>query len=138
MFTAGSFEPAVRKVSAQTSISRPLLGLVLGGVLGLADGLSGFLSPKLAPIMTTVIAVSVFKGLGCGVAIGAFSRRVQSLPLGIVAGVAIALLVSYGVVLHAGQELFWDIMLPGALLGVVVGIATQIFGRAPEPAAAPR
>jgi hypothetical protein len=125
-------------LSEKIPISRPVLGLALGGVLGLADGLSGFLSPKLAPIMTTVIAVSVFKGLGCGVAIGAFSRRVQSLPLGITAGVGIALLVSYGVALHAGLGLFWDIMLPGALLGLVVGIATQKFGRAPQLSAAQR
>lgn len=126
-------------MSEKTYISRLVLGLVLGGILGLADGLSGFFSPKLAPIMTTVIAVSVFKGLACGVAIGAFSRRVQSLPLGITAGLAIALLASYAVVLRAGQALFWDIMLPGALLGLIVGIATQKFGRAPEvyhPAAA--
>ena len=128
-------------MSANNPISRPVLGLVVGGLLGLADGLSGFLSPKLAPIMTTVIAVSVFKGLACGVAIGAFSQRVQSLPLGITAGLAIALLLSYTVVLRAGQGLFWDIMLPGALLGLIVGIATQKFGRAPEsrePASAPR
>lgn len=116
----------------KTPISRVLLGMALGGILGLADGLSGFFSPKLAPVMTTVIAVSVLKGLLCGVIIGAFSRRVQSLPLGITAGLAIALLLSYAVVLRAGQELFWDIMLPGALLGLIVGIATQKFGRAPD------
>jgi len=34
------------------------------------------------------------------------------------------------VVLHAGMALFWDIMLPGMLLGAIVGFATQKFGRA--------
>jgi len=32
------------------------------------------------------------------------------------------------VILRAGMALFWDILLPGMLLGVIVGFATQRFG----------
>jgi hypothetical protein len=36
------------------------------------------------------------------------------------------------------MALFWDIMVPGMLLGAIVGFATQRFGRKTEPAAAAR
>lgn len=118
------------------SISKPMLGLLVGGALGLLDSLSGFLYPSLAPVMTSVITFSLLKGLLAGICIGYFSRRVRSLPLGILAGIGIAAVFSLVVILRAGMGLFWDIMLPGMLLGMIVGFATQKFGRAPQPAEA--
>jgi uncharacterized membrane-anchored protein YhcB (DUF1043 family) len=47
-------------------------------------------------------------------------------------GVVIAALLSLLVVLHAGMALFWDIMLPGMVIGLIVGFATQRFGRKTE------
>jgi hypothetical protein len=110
------------------SITKPMLGLAVGGTLGLMDGLSGFLEPSLAPLMTSVITFSLLKGLVSGAAIGYFSKRVHSMPLGILAGVLIAAAFSMLVILKAGMALFLDIMLPGMLLGVIVGFATQRFG----------
>ena len=120
------------------SISKPLLGLLVGGTLGLLDGLSGFLYPSLAPVMSSVITFSLLKGLLAGICIGYVSRRVRSLPLGILAGIGIAAVFSLLVILRAGMGLFWDIMLPGMLLGMIVGFATQKFGRASQPAEARR
>ncbi len=114
-------------------ISKPMLGLLVGGTLGLLDGLSGFLYPSLAPVMSSVITFSLLKGLLAGVCIGYFSRRVRSVPLGILAGIGIAAVFSLLVILRAGMGLFWDIMLPGMLLGMIVGFATQRFGRSPQP-----
>jgi hypothetical protein len=111
------------------SITKPVLGLVVGGTLGLLDGLSGFFEPSLAPVMGSVITFSMLKGLIAGVAIGYLSQRVHSTWIGILAGMIIAAVLSLGVVLYAGMALFWDIMLPGMLLGAVVGFATQRFGR---------
>src|SRR6266849_9287048 len=116
------------------SLTKPILGLALGGTLGLLDGLSGFLEPSLAPVMGSVITFSLLKGLVAGVAIGYFSQRVHSMLIGIVAGVGIAAVLSLLVVLHAGMALFLDIVLPGMLLGGIVGFATQRFGRAAGPA----
>jgi hypothetical protein len=106
-----------------------MLGLAVGGALGLLDGLSGFLEPSLAPLMTSVITFSLLKGLVSGAAIGYFSKRVHSMPLGILAGVLIATAFSMLLILKAGMALFLDIMLPGMLLGVIVGFATQRFGK---------
>jgi hypothetical protein len=116
------------------SLTKPTLGLALGGALGLLDGLSGFFEPSLAPVMGSVITFSLLKGLVAGVAIGYFSQRVSSVLIGIVAGIGIAAVLSLVVVLHAGMALFWDIVLPGMLLGGIVGFATQKFGRAAGPA----
>ena len=118
------------------SLTKPMLGLAVGGTLGLLDGLSGFLEPSLAPLMGSVITFSLLKGLVSGVAIGYFSKRVDSMPLGILVGVVIASALSMLLILKAGIALFWDIVLPGMLLGVIVGFATQRFGRLPAASSA--
>jgi hypothetical protein len=112
----------------EMSLTKPMLGLAVGGTLGLLDGLSGFLEPSLAPMMTSVITFSLLKGLVTGLAIGYVSQRVHSMLAGILAGLAIAAALSLLVILRAGMALFWDIMLPGMLLGVIVGFTTQKFG----------
>src|SRR5882762_3919263 len=88
-------------------LTKPMLGLAVGGALGLLDGLSGFFEPSLAAVMGSVITFSLLKGLLAGIA------------------TALSLLV----ILRAGMALFWDILLPGMLLGAIVGFATQRFGR---------
>ena len=118
------------------SISKPMLGLLVGGTLGLVDGLTGFLAPQLADKMFEVITVSTGKGLLCGLIMGLVANKWRSLPLGILTGLVIAAFLSYLVVLRAGHELARDIMLPGMLLGMIVGFATQKFGRAAQPAEA--
>ncbi|MGA2098688.1 MAG: hypothetical protein ABSH39_20530 [Candidatus Acidiferrum sp.] len=119
------------------SLTKPMLGLAVGGTLGLLDGLSGFLEPSLSPLMGSVIAFSLLKGLIAGVAIGYFSQKVHSMLFGILAGAVIAAVLSLLVILHAGRALFWDILLPGMLLGIIVGVCTQKFGgkQAAPPAA---
>src|SRR5882762_8610199 len=112
--------PALSQEEAM-SLTKPMLGLAVGGVLGLLDGLSGFFEPSLAPVMGSVITFSLLKGLVAGIATGYVSQRVHSMLLGIVAGVGIAAVLSLLVVLHAGMALFLDIMLPGMLLGAIVG-----------------
>lgn len=111
------------------SASKPVLGLILGGGLGLLDGLSGFFEPSLAPFMTSVITFSMLKGLIAGALIGLFATKVHSTPWGLFAGLLIASLLSLLVILRAGMALFWDIMLPGMLIGLIIGFATQRFGR---------
>jgi hypothetical protein len=119
-------------------LTKPMLGLAVGGTLGLLDGLSGFFEPSLAPVMGSVITFSLLKGLASGLATGYVSQRFHSMIVGILAGAGIAAVLSLLVILHAGMALFWDILLPGMLLGVIVGFATQRFGRPANPAAAIR
>jgi hypothetical protein len=82
--------------------------------------------------MASVITFSLLKGLAAGIVIGYVSQKVHSIALGMIAGMAIAAALSLLVVLRAGMSLFWDIMLPGMLLGVIVGFVTQKFGNQTE------
>ena|SRR5258708_549328 len=84
----------------------------------------------------SVITFSLLKGLVAGIATGYVSQRVHSMLLGIIAGIGIAAGLSLLVILRAGMALFWDILLPGMLLGAIVGFATQRFGPARESAVA--
>lgn len=113
-------------------MSKPSLGLLLGGLLGLIDGLSALLYPGTAAMIVPIVVGSTIKGLVTGVAMGALARRVRSLPIGIVGGLALGLALSYLAALTPdpqGQHHYAEIMLPGAILGVIVGFATQRFGR---------
>jgi hypothetical protein len=131
----GALKQTAPRQGNAMSLTKPMLGLVVGGTLGLLDGLSGFLEPSLARVMTGVITSSLLKGLVAGAVIGYVSQKLRSMALGLLAGAAIGAVLSLLVILWAGMALFWDIMLPGMLLGVIVGFSTQKFG---TPVEAPR
>ena len=115
-------------------MNKPMLGLVLGGVLGVFDGASALLSaPEVAPMIAGIVFGSTIKGLITGVAIGFFARKVKSLPLGIVFGLGGGLLLAFAVAAmpdESGKHYYWEIMLPGGILGMIVGYATQRYGSA--------
>ena len=113
-----------------------LLGLLLGGVLGIFDGLTAPLSaPETAPDLVGIVIGSMFKGCIAGVLIGFFAQKVQSLTLGIVFGLAVGAVLAFGVAMlqymGAGKAYFWQIMLPGSAVGLIVGYVTQKHGRRP-------
>lgn len=118
-------------------MSKPMLGLVLGGVLGVLDGLSALVSapddPAVKAGIVGIVIGSTVKGLITGVLIGWFARRTQSLGIAIVFGLAVGLALAYLVCVMqkmAGQPpYYWQIMLPGGILGVIVGYATFNFRR---------
>lgn len=122
-------------------MSKTVLGLLLGGVLGVFDGLSALVSaPETAPQILSIVIGSTFKGIIAGALIGYFARRVNSLPLGIVVGTAIGLALAFPIAwlnAAAGKSYYWQIMLPGGVLGTIVGYATQRYG-APPHAPTPR
>jgi hypothetical protein len=117
-------------------MSKPVVGLLLGAILGLIDGASAYLYPypDVKAAIVGIMIGSTFKGLLTGLATGFFATRFKSLPLGIVAGLAIGSFLSWGVVaMNPGPKYYVEIMIPGSLLGAIVGYATWRFGRAPEP-----
>jgi hypothetical protein len=118
-------------------MSKPVLGLVLGGILGIFDGLSALLSaPETAPQIVGIVIGSTIKGLIVGVLIGWFARKVDSLPMGIVFGLLVGAFFAFLVALmpaEGGEHYYWEIVLPGSVLGIIVGYATQSYGRAPRP-----
>jgi hypothetical protein len=112
-------------------MNKPVYGMLLGGFLGVFDGLSALLSaPEVAPQIMGIVIGSTFKGVVAGLLIGWFARKVNSLPLGILFGFAVGLLLAYAVAAMpdpSGKHYYWEIMLPGSILGVIVGYATQRY-----------
>ena len=115
-------------------MNKPVLGVVIGGLLGVLDGLSALLSaPEVAPEIVGIIIGSTMKGLLAGFLIGYFAKKVDSLPLGILFGGAVGLFLAYLVASMGpdpttGQYYYWEIMLPGSIVGLIVGYATQRYG----------
>jgi hypothetical protein len=107
-------------------MNKIVFGLLLGGVLGIFDGLSALISaPETRPFIVGIVIGSTIKGLLTGVLIGVFARRVNSLSLGILFGFAVGIFLAFLVAL--GNHYYLQVMLPGALLGVIVGYATQKY-----------
>ena len=113
-------------------MTKLMLGIVLGTILGFFDGLTAWFTPEVRDQMMTIIMGSTFKGVLAGVAIGFFAKKVNSLPLGILFGLGIAFLITLPIALAedpvTGQTYFWKIILPGSLVGAIVGYATQKYG----------
>jgi hypothetical protein len=109
-------------------MNKPVLGLIIGGVLGAFDGLSALVSaPETAPQIAGIVAGSTVKGLIAGILIGVFARKVHSLPLGIVFGLGVGFLLALPIAIM--NHYYWQILLPGSLVGVIVGYATQRYGQ---------
>src|SRR4051812_49848755 len=113
-------------------MTKPVLGLVLGGVLGVFDGLSALVSapndPAIKAGIVGIVIGSTMKGLITGALIGWYARRTNALGKAIVFGLAVGLALAFCVSLAqklSGQPAYyWQIMLPGGILGVIVGYAT--------------
>jgi len=113
-------------------VKKPYMGLFLGGGLGVLDGLSALLQgSEVVPQISGIVIGSTIKGLVTGWLIGVFSQKVQSLPLGILFGLGVGLLLAFAVAAMpdpSGKHYYWEIMLPGGILGIIVGYATQRMG----------
>ncbi len=113
-------------------MSKPIFGLILGGVLGIFDGLTALFTPEAAPMITEIVIGSTIKGLIAGVLIGFFAKKFNSLPLGILFGLTVGLILAYAVAAmpsETGEHYYFEIMLPGGLVGLIVGYATQKYGK---------
>jgi len=108
-------------------MNKILLGVVLGTVLGAIDGMTAWFYPEVRAVIIGIIIGSTIKGLIAGVLIGVFARKVNSLALGIVFGLGVGLLLAFGVA-YMQHAHYFEIMLPGGIVGVIVGYATQRYG----------
>ena len=122
-------------------MNKPLFGLVLGGVLGVLDGLTSWFTPEVRAQILGIVIGSTFKGIIAGVCIGWFAKKVDSLPLGILFGLGVGMLLAYLIAAMpqpSGRHYYFEIMLPGSLVGAITGYATQKFQATPRASAAPR
>ncbi len=124
---------------ATRTMKKPVFGMLLGGLLGIPDGLSALVSagddPNVRAGIVGIVIGSTVKGLITGLLIGWFARKTSSLALAIVFGMAVGLALAFCVSLlqaAAGQPAYyWQIMTPGAILGIIVGYATYTHNEKP-------
>lgn len=114
-------------------MSKPLIGIVLGAVLGAIDGLTAWFTPAVRDQLAGIVMGSTIKGILAGVAIGFFARKFHSLPLGILFGLIVGAFLAWLVAFLQGGYYF-EIILPGTLVGLIVGFATQKYGSSPATA----
>lgn len=101
----------------------------MGAGLGFVDGLTSWFTPEVRPEIMGILIGSTLKGMIVGVAAGFFARKVRSIPLGVGFGVVLAAAFAYWVAAQMGKY-YLEIMLPGSIVGAIVGFATQRWGRA--------
>lgn len=105
-------------------MSTPVIGILVGGILGLLDGLSAWFYPEARAMMIPIVIGSTIKGALTGLAAGLVARWRKSLALVVLTGLAVGFVL--GTVAALGQpDHYWAIVLPGMLVGVIAGFATQ-------------
>ncbi len=107
-----------------------LLAVVLGGVLGLMDGLSAWFTPDARPQLGEIVMGSAMKDVLGGFLIGVFAVFVRSKPAVIIWGLVVGLGLAFAVAaMQEPNKYYLQIMLPGGLVGILVGYATAHYGR---------
>lgn len=113
-------------------MKKPVFAMLLGGVLGVFDGLTALVSaPETAPGIVGIVIGSTLKGVVAGLIIGLVAQRTRSLAVGVLVGLAVG--AGLAALITIGGPYFWEIVLPGAAVGVIVGYATFKYG-GPTPA----
>src|SRR5262245_15094029 len=107
-------------------MKKPVFAMLLGAVLGAFDGLSALISaPQEAPNIVGIVIGSTVKGLVAGLIIGFVAQRTQSMATIVAVGLVVSAFFAWLVTL--GGPYFWEIILPGSIVGLIVGFATAKY-----------
>ena len=86
--------------------------------------MTAWFTPEVRSQIVGIVIGSTVKGLLTGVIVGYFATKVHSLALGVVFGLAVGAFFAYLILLmNPGHAL--NIMLPGSLVGLIVGYTAQ-------------
>jgi hypothetical protein len=117
----------------EDNMNKLLVGLIVGALLGAVDGLTAWFTPQVRDQIIDIVMWSTLKGVIAGIAAGWYAKKVHSVPKGIAFGFIVGLLLAFLVAMmpdpKTGAHYWWQIMVPGSLLGGVIGWATQRYGR---------
>jgi len=112
-------------------MNKIVVGLLFGLVLGAIDGATAWFTPEVRAGLAGIMAGSSIKGMIVGILSGWFARKVQSTAWGVVVGAALGLLFAFLVALMpqpSGHHYYLEIMLPGFVVGAIIGFLTQRMG----------
>lgn len=113
--------------------------VLLGAILGAFDGLTAWFEPAVRDQLGTIVMLSSLKSVIAGLLIGIFARFVKGRGATALFGFAVGLLLAYLVAMspdpNTGEHYYVQIMVPGAIVGLLVGYATARYGdRSAQPA----
>lgn len=114
--------------------------VLVGAILGAFDGLTAWFEPAVRDQLGTIVMLSSLKSVIAGLLIGIFAcfvtRRVAIALFGLVIGLLLAYLVAMAPDPKTGEHYYAQIMIPGAIVGLLVGYATARYGGQPAATAA--
>ncbi len=105
--------------------------MVLGAILGALDGLTAWFEPAVRDKVGTIVMLSSLKSVIAGLLIGVFARfvdkRLAIAIFGLGVGLALGYLAAMSPDPTTGQHYYAQIMIPGAIVGLLVGYATARY-----------
>jgi hypothetical protein len=118
--------------------------VLLGAILGAFDGLTAWLEPDIrakpdaGTTLGIIVMLSSLKSVIVGFLVGIFVLFIQNRAAVISFGLAMGLLMAYLVAMSpdpdTGKHYYAQIMLPGGLVGLILGYATQRYARGTQAA----
>jgi len=105
--------------------------VVVGAILGAFDGMTAWFEPSVRDQLGTIVMLSSLKSVFAGILIGIFAcfvqKRVAIALFGLAAGLVLAYLVAMAPDPKTGEHYYAQIMVPGAIVGLLVGYATSRY-----------
>ena len=109
-----------------------LIAVTLGAVLGLLDGSTAWFTPDARPQLGDIILWSAMKDVIAGFLIGVFAVFVKDwkavAAFGLLVGLGLAFWVASMPDPETGKHYYLAIMLPGSMVGLLVGYFTAKYG----------
>jgi ABC-type uncharacterized transport system permease subunit len=106
--------------------------MLVGAILGAFDGMTAWFEPSVRDQIGTIVMLSSLKSVIAGLLIGIFACFVQKRVAIAIFGLAIGLVLAYLVAMSpdpkTGEHYYAQIMVPGAIVGLLVGYATARYG----------
>jgi hypothetical protein len=108
------------------------IAVLVGAILGAFDGMTAWFTPSVRDQIGTIVMLSSLKSVIAGFLIGIFAcfveKRVAIVIFGLTVGLILAYLVAMSPDPNTGQHYYAQIMVPGAIVGLLVGYATARYG----------
>ena len=109
-----------------------VIAVVAGAILGAFDGMTAWFTPAVRDQVGTIMMLSSLKSVIAGLIIGSFAYFVKNRTAVITFGFAVGLILAYLVAMtpdpRTGEHYYLQIMLPGSIVGLLVGYATARYG----------
>ena len=123
---------SIRPARRGALMKKIVIAVVAGAILGAFDGMTAWFTPAVRDQVGTIMMLSSLKSVIAGLIIGSFAYFVKNRTAVITFGFAVGLILAYLVAMtpdpRTGEHYYLQIMLPGSIVGLLVGYATARYG----------